>query len=120
MAIVPVELPEGLTIYQGADWLQILQLTNVDGSVYDLTGKTAKFQARANKGDATALINLTTENGGIAISAVNGIISLIMPYTATAALTTYSGYFDLFIYTGISDADCICFGNLTVIQKVTA
>ena len=120
MAITPVEIPEGLTIYQGADWLQILQLTNVDGTPYDLTGKTAKFQARENKSDTTPFINLTTENGGITISEVNGLITLQMAYSTTAALDIYAGFFDLFIYTGTSTSDCLCFGNLIVVQKVTA
>lgn len=118
--LIPVEIPEGLAIYQSADWTQIFTLYNTDGTLYDLTGKTAKFQARETKASVTPFIDLTTENGGITLGGVNGTITLNMAYSATALLTTYTGVFDLFIYTSTSTADCVCFGNIIVTQKVSA
>ncbi len=83
-----------LTIYQGATFRKRLVWT-VNGTAVDLTGFTARMQIRSSIGDSTALIEMTTENGGISITAVDGQIDLFISSDDTASLSFNSGVYDL-------------------------
>ncbi len=61
----------------------------------NLTGWTAKLQMRANAGSNTVLLELSTENGGIVIDPLKGIIDLILTDEQTGALTFAAAVYDL-------------------------
>jgi hypothetical protein len=66
----------------------------------DLTGKTARLQVRASYDSLTALVNLTTENGGIALGGIAGTITFSLSATETAALDFVRGVWELELVTG--------------------
>lgn len=53
-----------LAIYQGATFSKVMRWS-AGGSPVDLTGYTARMQVRGEIDDEEALVELTTENGGI-------------------------------------------------------
>lgn len=83
-----------LTIYQGATFRKRL-IWKVNALPVDLTGFTARMQIRASTGDSTVLVELTTENGGIEITAIDGQIDLYIAADDTALLTFNTGVYDL-------------------------
>ena len=120
MSLIPVEIPQGLTIPQGADWSQTFKLYNADGTVYDLSDYTsAKLQARENITDSTAYLTLQTSDGSIVLGGASGVITLSLNYATTAALTVEQGFFDLYLYKTTANADRICYGTLYLTKQVT-
>lgn len=85
----------------------------------DLTGCTARMHARAKIGDATALLTLTTENGGIALGGVAGTITINISAVATAALTWKSAVYDLEIVLSTGDVRRLMAGSISVSFEVT-
>jgi hypothetical protein len=83
-----------LCIQQGATFTKVITWKR-DGALVNLTGWTARMQIRATTEAATALIDLTTENGRIALGGTAGTITLTISATDTAALTAGRGVYDL-------------------------
>jgi hypothetical protein len=79
------------TIEQGATWEQDVWWEDSDGNPIDLTGYTARMQARAALPDVGTLVDLTTANGGIVLTPAEGKLTLIMTAAQTAALNWPSG-----------------------------
>lgn len=88
-----------LCIYKGAALSEVLTWETEDEygvtTVTDLTGYTARAQARADYDSATAFMDLTTENGGITLGGAAGTITLFMAATATDDITATEGVWDL-------------------------
>jgi hypothetical protein len=107
-----------LTIYQGATFSQVIYLKNPDGTAVNLTGYAARMQAREEVYSANYYLNLTTENGGIAIDATAGKITLNMAAADTAQLKISEGVYDLEIVSG-SNVSRILSGGLILSLEVT-
>lgn len=86
-----------LKIEQGATFRRRLQWKAGDPAVpVDLTGYQVRMQVRSEQIAATVLLELTTTNGGIAITdAAQGRFELYLKAADTAALTFDSGVYDL-------------------------
>ena len=85
-----------LTIEQGATLSRVLTWTDSNDALVDLTGYTARAQARDGYDSDTKVVDLTTENGGITLGGALGTITLAMTATATAALSPMTdGRWDL-------------------------
>lgn len=65
------------------------------GVAVDLTSYTARMQIRATQSSETILIDLTTENGGIALGGAAGTISLVITNDVTEAIDWAKGVYDL-------------------------
>ena len=89
------------TIDQGAHFERIVTITNADGTVYDLTGYTARMQIRTELDAEDVVIELTTENGRIALGDEEGTITLTILAADTADITS-DGVYDIEI---IDDSD---------------
>lgn len=61
----------------------------------NLTGYTSALQLRSLPNDATAALTLTTENGGIAITALTGTIAVSATAAQTRAIDEGYYYYDL-------------------------
>lgn len=106
-----------LIIEQGSTFDQTVTWQNADGTPKNLTGYTARMQVRAGP-SSTAVVDLTTENGGITITALTGLIALTITATATAALSTGTAVYDLELITG-STVTRLLEGCMTVAAEVT-
>lgn len=129
MTILPVYIDSAIVL-QGSDFYYPIQLTNPDGTLVDLSGKTFAMQARLKKNSPEPFMNLTTENGGIILNTItlggedyNMQLYLAAAATAEIAPTPPSlpGVWDMKMFTPGSpvQTDTILYGPLPVIQEVT-
>ena len=82
-------MPAGIynfTCEQGATFTRDIEVTNFDDTVRSLAGFTARMQVRKDLEAASALVELTTENGRITITPNTGTVSLTISAADTAAL----------------------------------
>lgn len=91
---VSLKIDQGASFSKVAVWKK--GATSATATPVNLTGCTARMQARAKIESPTAYLTLTTENGGIALGGALGTIEFcILSATATAALTWKSAVYDL-------------------------
>lgn len=106
-------------IYQGATWLHTITWKSGDDQLpVDLTGYTARLQARGKVENAATFLDLTTENGGIALSGAEGIIVLEIGAADTANIVQ-SGVYDLELQAADGVVTRLLMGNLTLSKEVT-
>ena len=108
-----------LTIIQGATFRKPLDWLNPDRTPIDLTGCTARMQVRAEIESADVLLELTTENGGIAIDGPAGRLTLHIAPVATAAIAWQSGVWDLEVEHPNGDVTRLAQGSINVLPEVT-
>lgn len=90
-----------LDINQGATFSRSLAWA-ADGAPVDLTNVTARMQLRRTHGAGAALVDLTTENGGISIDAAAGGVTFRLSATQTAGLSGVGVYdLELTFLTGV-------------------
>jgi len=87
------------TIEQGATWKHSLLLKSggESGPALNLTGYTAKMQVRAGLGATAVLLELSTANGRIIITAVAGRLDFLVPAAVTAALSFPAAVCDILL-----------------------
>ena len=85
----------------------------------NLTGCTARMHVREEIDSPTTLLELTTENGGIALGGALGTITLRLSATATAAMTWLSGVYDLEIVYPDTRIRRLLAGAVNVSREVT-
>ncbi len=107
-----------LIIEQGATFDKTYTWQNSSGLPINLTGYTARMQAKLNY-DTEALINLTTENGGIVLGGSLGTIQLIISASATSAIPAPAKLlYDLELING-SVVTRLLQGYIEIIPEVT-
>jgi hypothetical protein len=79
---------------QGATFAKQLTYA-IDGEPVDLTTYTARMQVREKHTSKTALVNLTTENGGIALGDDEGTINLYITNENTTTIPAKDYVYDL-------------------------
>ena len=89
------------TIDQGAHFERVVTIKNPDNSLYDLSNHTARMQIRTEIDADSVVIELTTENGRIALGGDDGTITLTILAEDTENITT-DGVYDIEI---IDDSD---------------
>lgn len=108
-------------IVQGATFRPIF-VWKPEGVVADLTGCTARMQVRSSNVSKDILLELTTENGKIALNDPLGSIKLNISATETAALTWANGVYDLELeFPEDSDTyvEKLLRGNVYIMREVT-
>lgn len=85
----------------------------------DLTGCTARMQIRATPDATEVLLELTTENGRIALGGTSGEITLLLTPEETAALTWTSGIYDLELVWASGRVKRLLRGGVAVRREVT-
>lgn len=85
----------------------------------DLTGYTARLQVRESVTATDVLLELSTANGGISITPLEGSIALSLSATATAAITWVSGVYDLELTSSTGFVRRLLKGKFKVTQEVT-
>lgn len=71
-----------LLVEAGATFSRNITYTNPDGSVFDLSGYTAKLQVRLTASSATAVIDITPS-----INTTTGVVSFTFSAAQTSSLT---------------------------------
>jgi hypothetical protein len=84
----------------------------------DFTGYTARMQVRESHDSADALLDLTTENGGIEALTDNGVVALVFTPAMTEGATWRRAVYDIEIYSG-STVMRILQGSVRLSPEVT-
>ena len=106
------------TIEQGATF-NLLMTWKIDNVAVNLTGYTARLQARVDVEDTQVILNLTTENGGITLGGALGTITLNQNATQTALLQTGSFVYDLELTSSGGTVTRLLQGELLISAEVT-
>jgi hypothetical protein len=114
-------LERDIEIVQGKTWeAKFRYLTRCSSgrkpSAIDLSSYTARMVVRECAEDSASLLDLTTENGGIALSA-SGLIEIEATPTQTSNLTAGDGVYEIELYTG-SDVIGFATGKVKVYQEI--
>ena len=106
------------TIEQGATF-NLLLTWKINDVAVNLTGYSARLQARVDVEDTETVLSLTTSNGGITLGGALGTISLDQTATQTAVLQTGEFVYDLELQSGGGQVTRLVQGQLTVSAEVT-
>jgi hypothetical protein len=107
-----------LTIEQGARFDKVLYY-KPNNVAADLTGYTARMQVRQTVASNAVLLELTTENGRITITADEGKLTLFVASADTAALTFTDAVYDLELVDGDGEVIRLCRGAVHLEKEVT-
>ena len=118
-----------MTIEQGSTFTRLISVEQPDlvadpnGGIfvpYLLVAHTARMQIRRTVESTTAMLSLTTENGGIDINPGTPENEILLSITAanTATLTS-DGVYDLEIISNSGTISKVIRGSVTVIPEVT-
>lgn len=102
---------------QGSTFSLVLTYKDSNGDAINLTGYTARMQMRRNYED-DALIELTTENGRIALGGSAGTVTLTISASDTASLPPVEGVYDLELVQS-SIVDKLLAGTFSIAREVT-
>jgi len=85
-------------IDQGADWYFTITYENPDGTPINITDYTAACQLRSLPNSPSAVLTLTTENGGIEITGNTGTVALHATSDETEVIDEGTYFYDVEIY----------------------
>lgn len=108
-----------LKIIQGATLFEAFTWKDANGVAKDLTGYTARAQARTDYDAASPFMDLTTANSGIVLGGTAGTIQLKMAAAATAGITATDGYWDLELVAPDGTVTRLLQGSVCVSKEVT-
>lgn len=82
-------------IDQGADWFYDVTYEQPAGTPVNITGYTAALQLRSLPESPSAVLTLTTENGGITITGASGLVAVHATAVQTRAIDEGTYVYDL-------------------------
>ncbi len=104
---------------QGSSFTRTLEIKTAEGTVFSLTGYTARMEVRRTLDASSTIVSLTTANGRITINGSTGVITLTLTAVETAALTQ-SGVYDLeIVNTSTSAVHKVVRGEFKLEKEVT-
>lgn len=106
------------TAGQGETWSLSLTWKQSTGTPVDLTGYTARMQARETYGASSTVLSLTS-GSGITLGGTAGTIAISVPASTTAAIGAATYVWDLEVVSGGSAVTRLVQGNLIVTPEVT-
>ena len=107
-------------IEQGATFQQVLTLKDSSGTLINLTVFTSgEMDLRANPESDTAIVTLTTANGGITLGGSAGTVTLLISATNTANLTAQDGVYDLEITSGTGVVSRLLEGSFSIRRNIS-
>lgn len=106
------------TIEQGATF-NLVMTWKIDDVAVNLTGYTARLQARVDIADTTTVLSMTTSGGGITLGGAAGTITLDQTATQTTALSVGSFVYDLELVSSANVVIRLLQGELIISAEVT-
>ena len=107
-----------ITCEQGSTFTRSFTIQQPDGTVYDLTGFSARMQIRRDFDSTTPMFTASTQSGHITMSVLFGEINVDISAAETAQITR-DGVYDLEIY----DQDGVVYkvvkGRFVLAKEVT-
>ena len=106
-------------IEQGATLLKPIVWKDSAGVAVNLTGYSAKMQIRQSASSTDVLLELSTANSRISITALTGTITLIFSAAVTAAIDWSRGRYDLELTSSDGTVTRLIEGQISVSKEVT-
>lgn len=106
-------------IEQGATLTKPIVWKDSTGTVVNLTGYTAKMQVRRSVASDEVLLELSSANGKIAITPVQGKVELIFSAATTAAIDWRRGKYDLELTAADGTVTRLIEGEISVSKEIT-
>lgn len=104
---------------QGSTFTRTIEIKEADGTVFSLTGYTARMEVRRTVDASSALIGLSTANGRIVINPSLGALTITLTPELTASLTQ-SGVYDLeIVHTSTGDVHKVIRGEFKLEKEVS-
>lgn len=107
------------TIEQGATFSRVLTWKDGNGDPVDLTGYSARMQARGTMMAPSTFIDINTSNGGIVLGGSDGTITLTVSASTTDAIGENAGVYDLELESGSGVVTRLLQGNVAISKSVT-
>jgi hypothetical protein len=104
---------------QGATFQKLFIYQDSTLNPINLTGYTARMQLRATYTSETPVINLTTENGGIEITPLDGEILVKMTAAQTEGIPARDYYYDIEVESADGRVYRVIEGKATVRPEIT-
>ena len=104
---------------QNATFSFIVEYKDNNGLPINLTGATAKMQARDQKGGTKLAFSLTSEGGGIVIDPTNGKLTIKITPTQTNKLFYPKSSYDVMVIDSNSNKIKLLEGHITLSRSVT-
>ena len=109
-----------LTIEQGATFTVDLSVTDEAGDPINLTGYTARMSIKRDVRETAALMQLSTDNARIIITALTGRVTMYLTAEETAAITIWSrGVYDFELISAGGSVTRLIEGAVMVSANVT-
>lgn len=108
-----------LVIEQGASFRRLLTWKDAEDNPIDLTGYSARMQAREHLSSPSAFLELTTENDRISIDGEAGQLTLTLDAETTDAITPNDGVYDLEVESAEGEITRLLQGNIIIERSVT-
>jgi hypothetical protein len=108
-----------VTIDQGADWFLDVTYEDPNGTPINLANYTAALQLRSLPNSPSAVLTLTTANGGIVITSATGLVSIRATAVQTGAIDEGDYVYDLEITSSTSVVTRLIQGQAIVSAQVT-
>ena len=106
-------------IEQGATLSKTFVWKDSTGTIINLSGYTARMQIRQTVSASTILLDLSTLNGRIIITALTGQIRLLVAAADTGAITWQRGKYDLELVSSTGVVTRLLYGEVEVSKEVT-
>ena len=106
-------------IEQGTTTVKLFVWKSADGTPINLEGYSARMQIRASTQADTYLMELTTENGRIRLTPLEGKIELKLSAAETSAIDWKRGKYDLELVSSTGFVIRLLFGLVTVSKEIT-
>lgn len=106
-------------IEQGSTFRLDVSYRDSNGDPINLSGYTARMQARPTPTSSTIYINISTTLGGVTITPAIGLITLALSATQTAALDFSTARYDLEIQSSTGVVTRLIEGTITLSREVT-
>ena len=114
---VNLSAPElNITVMQGDTYTLTFTWKNSAGTAINLTGYTAKYQARATPDSSSTIISLT-ESSGLTLGGAAGTIVLLVSATAMGLLDMGTYSHNLEVTSGGGVATTLFRGTLTILRE---
>ena len=104
---------------QGSTFQRTIEIKDMAGITYSLTGFTARMQIRREVDTTAVMLELTTANGRLTVFPASGAIQINLTPALTASLTR-SGVYDLeIVKTSTSEVYKVLRGEFRLEKEVT-
>lgn len=107
------------TLEQGTTFTKSFVWKDSNNAVINLSGYSARLQIRAYKDSVTKLVEATTQNGKLVITANLGKIALTLPPADTNGITFEQGLYDLEVEASNGVVTRLLEGIVTFSKQVT-